>query len=333
MRYYLFILFAFILNDAFAQERIEDTQALHYKVKTEDGVIDYMKVGLDTTSVKPVMIFLQGSLPVPLVIGFDNFNHVNLPFDPTYLIERYHLVVISMPGTPVFAKKKQLNNSFCYLTDPENPQSFSEEFLKANVLETYVNRTQSVIEDLCDRSWVWGTDINLMGHSQGAKIATVVASQNKLIGTVSLFGFNPYGRYEEKLRRNREAFKSGKIKPEDYLYNLENLYDEWRAINDSPDDFKKGYNSALSFSINYMPYLLKIEAPIYLAWGTNDFIAANADLVPLEFIKAGKTNFAYIPYPGLDHNFFKLKDGKPDYENGAHWNDVVADLLIWLVHG
>ncbi len=48
--------------------------------------------------------------------------------------------------------------------------------------------------------------------------------------------------------------------------------------------------------------------------------------LPFFVLKLNKVNFKMTPYAGLDHNFFELKKGKPDYENGAHWPYVVNDF-------
>ena len=306
-----------------AQNQIEGVDALAFSIKTDNDTIEYLKIGADIDTPKPTIIFLQGSLPSPLIIDLDSFKHINIPFDFKNLIIDYHVVIISMPKTPLIIAKEYLNKSYSFITNQSDEYSFFDEYLKNNYLDNYVNRTNAVIKDLRLKKWVNKDEIHLIGHSQGAKIATVVASENQQIKSVSLLGFNAFGRYETKLRRERIKLKSNLIEAKDYKANIKNLYERWEDINNTPNDFKKGHNSWASFSIDYTPFLLKIDIPIYIGYGTNDIIAENCDLLPLKFIEESKRNLTLFPYVGLDHNFFNV-------EREKFWDNVMEDIINWV---
>ena len=306
-----------------AQNQIEGIDALAFSIKTDNDTIEYLKIGADIDTPKPTIIFLQGSLPSPLIIDLDSFKHINIPFDFKNLIIDYHLVIISMPKTPLIIAKEYLNKSYSFITNQSDEYSFFDEYLKNNYLDNYVNRTNAVIKDLRLKKWVNKDEIHLIGHSQGAKIATVVASENQQIKSVSLLGFNAFGRYETKLRRERIKLKSNIIEAKEYKANIKNLYERWEDINNTPNDFKKGHNSWASFSIDYTPFLLKIDIPIYIGYGTNDIIAENCDLLPLKFIEESKRNLTLFPYVGLDHNFFNV-------EREKFWDNVMGDIINWV---
>ena len=306
-----------------AQNQIEGVDALAFSIKTDNDTIEYLKIGADIDTPKPTIIFLQGSLPSPLIIDLDSFKHINIPFDFKNLIIDYHLVIISMPKTPLIIAKEYLNKSYSFITNQSDEYSFFDEYLKNNYLDNYVNRTNAVIKDLRLKKWVNKDEIHLIGHSQGAKIATVVASENQQIKSVSLLGFNAFGRYETKLRRERIKLKSNIIEAKEYKANIKNLYERWEDINNTPNDFKKGHNSWASFSIDYTPFLLKIDIPIYIGYGTNDIIAENCDLLPLKFIEESKRNLTLFPYVGLDHNFFNV-------EREKFWDNVMEDIINWV---
>lgn len=306
-----------------AQNQIEGVDALAFSIKTDNDTIEYLKIGADIDTPKPTIIFLQGSLPSPLIIDLDSFKHINIPFDFKNLIIDYHLVIISMPKTPLIIAKEYLNKSYSFITNQSDEYSFFDEYLKNNYLDNYVNRTNAVIKDLRLKKWVNKDEIHLIGHSQGAKIATVVASENQQIKSVSLLGFNAFGRYETKLRRERIKLKSNIIEAKEYKANIKNLYERWEDINNTPNDFKKGHNSWASFSIDYTPFLLKIDIPIYIGYGTNDIIAENCDLLPLKFIEESKRNLTLFPYVGLDHNFFNV-------EREKFWDNVMWDIINWV---
>ncbi len=319
-----------VMCDVVGQNLIEGTEVLKYGIENNDGKIEYIKIGKDTNQVKPCVIFLQGSLPIPLVLDFGDFKHTNVPFDYKKVVEEYHLIMISMPQTPLVVDKANLNQQYCYVPDANAPKTFSQDYLKANYLENYVERTQQVIADLAQKKWIDAQQISLIGHSQGAKIASIVASQNRAIQAVALLGFNAFGRYDEFIRKERLKLKFGQITGEEYVNNLEQLYEDWRNVQKHPNDFEQGHKEWTSFSIDYMPFLVEIEAPIFLGFGTEDIKAENGDLIPLTFIEQGKKNLIFKPYVGLDHNFFEVKEGKPDYENGANWDKVLMEVLDWM---
>ncbi len=326
MKDFLMLLFVGTMLSANGQQLIEGTNAWHY---TTESQVDYIKIGNDTTP-KPVIIFLQGSLPVPLVMDFGAYQHVNLPFQTQELLEQYHLVMISMPGTPVVVERAHLSKQYCYLPDSTQPAIFASKYLEGNYLQHYVSRTQEVMQTLAQHVWSKQQSIHLVGHSQGAKIAAVVAAQSPQVTTIALLGFNAFGRYDELLRRERLRLKSGQIDGETYRNNLQHHYEQWKAIHAQPNTTHNGHKAWTTFSINYLPYLLQIETPIYVGYGTNDIIAENCDLLQLHFIAHQKNNLTSMPYAGLDHNFFELHHGQPDYENGAHWGDVMLDVVEWI---
>jgi len=310
--------------------KIEGLDVYYFAIYTETDTIEYIKIGTDTLTAKPTILFLQGSLPSPLVFDLGSFKPINLPFDYKALTDKYNMIEITMPRTPVIAGKGHLNQQYCYVPDTADEDSFKTSYLRDNYLQNYVDRTNHVIADLLKRQWVLQDSIHLIGHSQGAKIATVVASENSHVASVALLGFNAFGRFDEYIRRERQKLKSGQISGEEYKKNIEAHYQRWAEINETPKDFEKGHNAWTTFSIDYTPYLFKINIPIFIGYGTEDIIADNCDLLPIKFIQNGKTNLTLKPYIGLDHNFFELKDGKPDYKNGKRWTDVVKDIVKWM---
>ncbi len=310
--------------------KIKDLDVFEYTLVYEQDSIQYIKIGSDTTTVKPTIIFLQGSLPVPLIIDFKDFKHVNIPFKYEELLTDFHLIQISMPRTPIEAEMKNLNSQYCFVTDTSVENSFIKEYLKDNFLDNYVLRTHKVIADLLMKEWVIKEQIHLVGHSQGSKIAAVVASQNENVASVSLLGFNAYGRFDENIRRERNRMRQNQITGEEYLANLDDHFQRWEKINQEPNDYENGNLQWTSFSINYIPSLLKIEAPIFVGFGTEDISAENCDLLPIVFIENAKSNLIIKPYIGLEHNFFKIKNGKPDYQSGGHWTEVMSDIKLWI---
>lgn len=329
--YFSFLLFLISVL-THSQERISGTDAYAYSITHKESLttIDYISVGEPLSSSKPTLLFLQGSLPIPLIFDFKQFKHINLPFNYKPLVKAYNIVVISMPETPVEAEKQELNAQYCYITDTTDQISYSEAYLKANVLETYVQRTKAVIKHIKQIQNGNTQALYLIGHSQGAKIASVVAANNTNINGVGLLGFNPLGRYDEMIRRLRQKFNMNALTEEEYSQQLKEAYAQWKAILDNPTDYKQGNSAWMSFSIDYSSYLKDITCPVFIGYGTEDLIARNSDLIPLKLIEGGNSTYTLKPYKGLNHNFFKLINGRPDRKSGGHWSLVVKDALDWL---
>ena len=310
--------------------QVEETNVLRFSIPHPKGKIEFIKLGLDTLSQKPTILFLQGSLPVPLIFDLETRKHIHIPFSYDSLAKRFHIIEISMPHTPLVATLDQVNSKYCYVTDTTNEHAYDTNYIKDNVLDVYVDRALSVIDYLYQCSWVDTKNIHLIGHSQGAKVGAVVAAESNCIATVSLLGFNPYGRYDYYIRTERHKLHSKSITHEEYLNNINDLYDRWKSICETPNDTMLDHHSWLSFSINYLPYLFQIDIPIYVGYGTEDISSENCDLLPIDFISAGKNNLTVRPYFNLDHSFYQIVDGKPDRRNGAHFGDVISDITNWI---
>ncbi len=310
--------------------QIKETDALRFSIPHPKGKIEFIKLGLDTTIQKPTILFLQGSLPVPLVFDLETRKHIHIPFSYDSLSKHFHIIEISMPHTPLIVSIDQVNSKYCYITDTTNEHAYDTNYIRDNVLDVYVDRASSVIEFLTQKTWIDSNSIHVIGHSQGSKVGAVLASESNQIASVSLLGFNPYGRYDQFIRAERQKLQDELITPEEYLTNIDELYDRWQSICNTPNDVNLEHHTWVSFSKNYLPYLLQIDVPIFVGYGTKDIISDNCDLLPIDFISAGKSNLTVKPYFGLDHSFYQVVDGKPDHRNGAHFGDVVNDITNWI---
>lgn len=314
---------------SFAQRQVPGLEVWVYSVKVDGGEIEYVRVGPESEEPQKTLVFLQGSQPKPLVFKLGETHVLNLPFDFNKLELGWNLVMISPPETPTIVAQDHLNPEYNYIPDPKYPAALSKAYLEANVLQTYVDRVDAVLADLAQQPWVKKDDIHLIGHSQGAKIAAVAAADHPEIVSVNLLGFNPEGRYEEMIRRERKKLHDGAITGLEYEKNIDTYYRLWKEIQADPNSMEVVWSDPnrtwTSFSIDYVPYLLKIEAPIWVAFGTEDIIAENCDLLQLTFIDAGKNNLSIKTYGGLDHNFFEVENGQPNYEKG-HWERVMKHI-------
>ncbi len=324
------VVFSFTI---YGQTNIKGTSYAHFQIKLKKDTIDFVIADTNLNVSKPLLLFCQGSQPVPLFIKTDDYGvfPVSLSnFDVKELNKNYHVCVISMPKTPILVHEKNLDDQYCYVTDTLKRYSYSREYLRANYQENYVQRANKVLKFLKKQSWVTSGKLIVAGHSQGARIAVGLASSNKSITHVGLFGYNPYGRIEQVIRQIRKDAEKGKISwaKADSLQKEQYDFYELLQISDSIHPYSI-LVSWESFSKPTVTELLKLKIPVYIAYGSEDVIADPCDLLPLLFIENSKSNYLIKRYPNLNHNFFPiLENGRANHKDGK-WKVVFSDFISW----
>ena len=312
-----------------------ENKVVKFSIEQERDTINFIVVDTLLSEKKPVFLWSQGSLPIPLFCEIENYGNYFLGggvsnFNYKEITKKYHLVVISMPKTPILAKKENLNKNFQYIPNSDEPQIFSKEYIESDYLENYVNRAHAVLNYLKKQNWVDSEKLVVAGHSQGTKVATKIAVKNTDVTHIGLFAANPFGRIDQYVREARLDAQLGEIswKKADSLMN--DTYEFYKQVNNE-DSIKS--NPSLkawkTFSETYYDDWLSLDIPIYLAYGTEDRTSDLCDIVPLFFIKRGKDNLTLKRYFGLEHNFFELKEnGRANHEKG-HWNEVMEEFIKW----
>jgi dienelactone hydrolase len=328
------IFFLFSINIFGQNLKIINHQAIHFQVKNKKNIIDFIVADTVLNIKKPVFLFCQGSQPVPLFIKdekgiFMIGGGVN-NFDINTIRKKYHLVVISMPKTPLLVESKNLNRSYQYLPDPAKPDVFSLDFIKADFLENYVKRGQAVLQFLYRQKWVNKAQTLIAGHSQGTKVATKIALKNRQITHLGLFSPNPFGRIDQNVRQARKEAENQKITWEEADTQIENQYEFYKEVCNRDSVKVKPYlNAWKTFSEPLLSDWLALKIPVYLAYGTHDITSDLCDLVPLFFTQKHKENLTYKRYLHLEHNFFeKDEQGNTNYEKD-HWKEVMNSFVIW----
>lgn len=312
-------------------QKLVENKAIHFTVDS----IDFLVADTSLIIKKPVMLFCQGSQPIPLFIKFDDkgafFQGGGIAnFDMNSVRKAYHLVVISMPETPLVVEKSKLNRNYNYYEDKSNPDVPTKAFMEADYLENYVNRGIRVLNFLKEQTWVDNGKLIIAGHSQGSRVASKIAAQNASVTHLGIFGGNPFGRIDEFVRRARKDAETGKITWEDADRQINEQYDFFRQVNKTGNaETQPELKAWKTFSTPQIHDWLVTDKPIYLAYGTADIAAELCDIVPLYFIQEGKENLTLKRYLNLEHNFFEVKeDGRTDYEK-AHWKEVMNTFVEW----
>ncbi|MCC6414066.1 MAG: hypothetical protein IT270_20625, partial [Saprospiraceae bacterium] len=303
-------------------------EALHFQLKSKKDTIDFIVVDTTINQKKPVFLFCQGSLPIPLFFHSAQYGTYMIGggvsnFDLAEIRKHYHLVIISMPKTPVVVDEKNLDQSYAFIPDTANKRQYSMAYLKADYLENYQKRAEKVLKFLRKQDWVDNSKLVVAGHSQGAKVAVEIALKNKHVTHLGLFGANPFGRIDQFVRKARKDVEQGKISWAQADQEMESNYNYYREIFNTPAEDDPSVKTWKSFSTPRIDDWLKINIPMYLAYGTHDITSDLCDLVPLYFIQHGKSNLTHKRYLNMEHNFFEVgEDGRADHTKG-HWKEVM----------
>ncbi len=113
MKNFILLTFIFFNTSLFGQnKRPEDYGCTHLQTIYKGDTIDILiksKKGEEQKK-KPLFLFCQGSLPIPLIIKYDDNGKQGIynvfVFNPDSLSNYYHLAIISKPYIPLVADQK-----------------------------------------------------------------------------------------------------------------------------------------------------------------------------------------------------------------------------------
>lgn len=332
MRPFIVISFLIFSTSLFGQ-KAEDFGFRHLQTIYKGDIVEILiksKQGEEQTK-KPLLLFCQGSLPIPLIIKYDENGKKGIysvfPFNTDSLSNKYHLAIINKPFVPLIADKNSLTNE---MTFADSLGNYSTNYTKRNLLEYYVDRDIQVINFLHRQSFISSANLVVAGHSEGSAIAANIAYKCKKVTELIYSGGSPLGRIMSIIGRERnEQLKDSTI-------NMNGIFEYWsKTIENKNDENSTGdtYKGQYQFS-NPPPIeiLLKLNIPVLVTYGTKDFGAISQnDYLRVATISKQKVNFTFKDYVGLDHNFFPLlQNNKPDYDI-FNWDKVAEDWRIWLM--
>ena len=275
---------------------------------------------------KPIFLFIQGSLPKPLMI-YDSIGLYSVfPFNTDSLSKYYHVVIIGKPYIPVLAEKNTLDEQFCY---KDSTGGFPKKYQQRNILDYYVNRDIQVIDYLLKQKWVTNNTLIVSGHSEGSTIAAKLSLIYPKVTHLIYAGGNPMGRIMSIIEKERERENN------DSTVSVENSFKYWTDVvqnRNKPFNEKDGdtNKTTYGFSIPPINYLEKLTIPVLISYGTRDECCPFNDFMRVKFISEKKNNFTFQSYVGLEHNYFPLKpNGEINYDI-FNWDKVSSDWMKWL---
>lgn len=333
----LTLIFLFFFHFTFSQKgKIINNQSTSFEILDKNEKIEFIVFDTELTEKKPVLLWCQGSLPYPIYVnskeeGIWLIGGGITNFDISNIVKNYHLVIISMPKTPLVADEKEINESYWYFGNSNDKNIPTTEFQKADYLENYVNRGLKVLKFLKKQNWVDNSKLIVVGHSQGSKVATKIAIENKNVSKLGLFSANPFGRIDQNIRSYRKDAEQKLISWKEADKKIEEEYQTFKDAN-NPKILKEKPELLAwkSFSIPLIDDWINFNKPIYLAYGTNDIASDLNDIIPLYFIREHKDNLTLKRYLNLEHNFFEVEEGKANHEK-PHWENVMNEFINWTL--
>lgn len=286
---------------------------------------------------KPLFFFRQGFRPEPLVEIYEGKYYLRFPFKLKSFTDKYHLVMVQKSGTLLVADSTYLE-AFNEGMKTGDTRFLTKEYQANNNLDKATAQCDQVINYLIKQPWVDSKRVVFCGGSEGFTIgANLVANFNKYITHTILFSGHAGRRFENEIYRNRQAVREGKMKPEEAQRQIEELYKSWEDVCKYPKSIDKSYGDTFyawhSFSTKNLDNLLKINSPLYIAYGTEDGeVTIDLDYLPLDFIEKGKKHLTLKAYINCDHQFFELKkDASGKVIDKVYQGDkVYQDFMNWL---
>ncbi|NHN26037.1 alpha/beta hydrolase [Flavobacterium jejuense] len=326
----LFLIFFLFFLKSFGQiNELKEIGFDKVELKTKSDTIVFIRsINRDNTT-KPTIIFLQGSLPLPIVFKDKEEFFTLFPFKTAEYLDKYNLILIARKGIPLLGEFQRDANGY------KDANGYVPlEYIKYDNLTYRVLQTREVLNFLYKQKWVDKKAIYVVGHSEGYRVAAKLSENNKKITKLVCMSADPFNRSTEEILKYRLD-----------SYTQSNDSISQNAINDITknflsigkiEEYKKdadlynwsSYNSELTFNS-----FKKFNNPILVIYGTNDLTAFHNDL--LLFLLKDKRDFFVKAYPDYDHNFFKKEfdeDGNL-VEDSYNWDTVFRDTVNWLETG
>lgn len=271
-----------------------------------------------------LVVYLQGTTPVPEPFFEINKTETGISLkqyfssDYQLLDDDYIFVIIGLTGVPLI----KFNNKVDL-----------EVYHKYNSLNHRVFLANEVINHLYENLFELDKII-VYGHSEGAPVAAKLATLNSAITHLGFWGGNAlpdffdfilFERKDNLLNGISDSITEQKISKHLRLFKTI-IKDSLNTIPDNSSEISEYTNKRwASYAEPPINDLLKLEIPIYVQTATQDESAPIESnyLIPLEFLRLGKTNLSFNVCIGCNHGFVH-KESNIDY-----WNQIFIDFIQW----
>jgi len=190
--------------------------------------------------------------------------------------------------------------------------------------------------------------IYLLGHSLGGMLAPRIDAESSGFAGIIIMAGSPRTLAEIIIEQSEDVLSQlGKVLRkigEKQVASLRAKLDAIATMSDEEARHTKAVGKSYAWYFKEMSdhptagYLDALTKPVLILQGEKDFqVSPERDFQLYQQLCAGKENFQYKLYPGLNHLFMKaiypsVKDFKKEYEVAQHVDpQVLSDLADWIL--
>lgn len=320
--YISLVLLIFLIKSSFSQNM---NVRLHFDKEIPVNFIDlkdnYKVQGLiigDTTIKKPLIIFIQGSEPIPLFtsVKSKNLQYFLLPQQVFSKTKDFHYLVLSKPGIPISVELDSLTN---YKLINKITKLPSLDYLENNNLDFYIKAYNGLINQLLQTDYINEKKIIVIGHSQGSRIGLKVAISNPLVTNLVYLSSDPLGRFYSYYINELEHGT-----PSDSLIDMFKIF--YEDTTNKSLYYGETYKNWRDFSELLIDDFIQYKKPIFFGYGGLDKNCISCDAMEIIKISENLNNLTVKRFEKLDHNFFKVVENK----NQNKWDMVLSEIFNWI---
>ncbi|MFK7765942.1 MAG: alpha/beta hydrolase family protein [Mariniblastus sp.] len=314
-----------LTNESSQQGKIIKPETVGFtarSIETSNGVVHYyLSTGgspLDESTVRPLVIYLDGSGPTPIFFGAGNRIGTSLMFGPKEF-PNFHYVAISKPGVRFHENENRIS---------------SKEYDQKLTLRWRIDAVNAVINELATSKFVDAGRILLVGHSEGADIVPFVASENKHVTHAAGLAPGGVSQMFDFIIFTRKKVSAGELTQSECDQRILEIKKAYRDIFADPTNTEKKwmgetYQRWATFFQPSMEAWCKIKVPVFLGLCRDDKSTPveSGEAIELEFIRRGKTNLTSRTWATNHH--FQEQPKDRDSQPTDRRLDVLAEILDW----
>jgi hypothetical protein len=311
---------------AMAQALPQQMRRIDFKYDGHTAQAEYILVG-DTMQRRPLLIFIAGSMPGPLFIEANGKVYpVYVPFDERVLGDQFQLLVLNKPGVPAVCKETDLDASGNL--GMQSGVGDLGYFQRCNELGYHVAAHRAVLKQVLKLNCVDASKVVVVGHSQGARVATEFARTERAVTHLAYLSCDPQGRMSDLVRR-----ELGQPFGPDFVYD--SLLKTMAALHGNKVKLPQDHPDygTLSFSRNLLPDLAGLKIPLFVGYGDADPACVDCAEIAVACARAGKREVRMeVVFLG-DHNFIGPgvgPEGMP-IENDMKWDAMAKMIVEWAM--
>ncbi|PIF32036.1 bile acid acyltransferase/acyl-CoA thioester hydrolase-like protein [Flavobacterium sp. 9] len=296
-------------------------------LKTKNDTIVFLTSVSKYSNAKPTIIFAQGSKPLPLIFYDHKSANSIIPFSIKEYSDKFNFVIIARKGIPLTGTYERDSEGY-----KNDKGKVPNEYTFNDNLYYRVNQVKVVLNYLCKNASVKKDSIFVIGHSEGYRVISKLAENNKKITKLVCMSADPFNRISASIIEERIKSFSNRKDNSNQL-EINELIGDYKNIPLTRIKYKEKieFNNWLSYNEN-LSYesLRKFKNPILIVYGTDDIGSIHNDLTPFLL---PKSNINLKAYPNYGHNFEKKEfdvEGIP-LEDSYHWDEVFQDVVKWLI--